>query len=66
MIQCHRVRAIGISIDAFFDGILSEPVKLAVVGCGCSVATILIAEISDQWNIHRYVNNARHQHLHHN
>ena len=35
----------------FFQGILSDPVKLAVVGCGCSVATTPVAEISYQWNI---------------
>ena len=46
-IQCHR----GVSLDTFFNGILSEPVKLAVVGCGCSVATVPVAEISYQWNI---------------
>ena len=39
------------SIDTFFDGVLSEPVKIAVVGCGCSVASQPIAEILDQWNI---------------
>ena len=33
--QCHRRRA----LDEFFSGIQSNPVKLAVVGCGCSVAT---------------------------
>ena len=46
-IQCHR----GRSLDAFFDGIQSDPVKLAVVGCGCSIATEPVAEISHQWNI---------------
>ena len=39
------------SIDTFFDSVLSEPVKIAVVGCGCSVASQPIAEILDQWNI---------------
>ena len=46
-LQCHR----GRSLDAFFDGIQSDPVKLAVVGCGCSIATEPVAEISHQWNI---------------
>ena len=46
-IQCHR----GQSLNAFFDGIQSGPVKLAVVGCGCSIATEPVAEISHQWNI---------------
>ena len=45
--QCHR----GVSLDTFFNGILTEPVKLAVAGCGCSVATEPVAEISYQWNI---------------
>jgi hypothetical protein len=45
--QCHR----GVSLDTFFNGVLSEPVKLAVAGCGCSVATEPVAEISYQWNI---------------
>ena len=45
--QCNR----GRSLDAFFDGIQSEPVKLAVVGCGCSPATEPVAEISYRWNI---------------
>lgn len=47
LMQCHR----GVSLDTFFNGILSEPVKLAVAGCGCSVATEPVAEISPQWNI---------------
>ena len=38
-------------MDTFFNGILSDPVKLAVVGCGCSVATEPVAEISYHWNI---------------
>ena len=46
-VQCHHVR----SLDEFFKGIQSGPVKLAVVGCGCSVATEPVAEISHQWNI---------------
>ena len=46
--QCHR----GRSLDTFFEGILSDPPKkLAVIGCGCSVATEPVAEISHQWNI---------------
>ena len=48
IIQCHR----GRSLDTYFQGIFMEtPVKLAVVGCGCSVATEPVAEISHQWNI---------------
>ena len=45
--QCHHVKA----LNEFFKGIHSEPVKMAVVGCGCSVATEPVAEISHQWNI---------------
>ena len=48
MAQCHRSQ----SLDAFFDGIfMDSPRKLAVIGCGCSVATEPVAEISHQWNI---------------
>ena len=37
-------------MDAYFDGIFGSK-KLAVIGCGCSVATEPVAEISHQWNI---------------
>ena len=48
MMQCKRERA----LDIYFDGIfVGRPKKLAVVGCGCSVATEPVAEISHQWNI---------------
>ncbi len=50
-LQCHR----GHSLNAFFDGIQSDPVKLAVVGCGCSIATEPVAEISHHWNISQVV-----------
>ena len=46
-VQCLRSE----SLDQFFNGIQSHPVKLAVVGCGCSVATEPVAEISHRWNI---------------
>ncbi|KAL5471262.1 hypothetical protein EMCRGX_G029358 [Ephydatia muelleri] len=40
------------SLDAFFQGIMqSALVKLAVIGCGCSVATEPVAAISHNWNI---------------
>ena len=45
--QCHHVKA----LDAFFEGIQSSPIKLAVIGSGCSVATEPVAEISHRWNI---------------
>ena len=38
-------------MDAFFNDVQSLPVKLAVIGCGCSVATEPVAEISHRWNI---------------
>lgn len=49
--QCLR----GKSLDAFFEGIQSNPVKLAVVGCGCSIATEPVAEISHHWNISQVI-----------
>ena len=41
------------SLDRFFDGIQSpsEPVKIGVLGCGCSVATEPVAAIIHHWNI---------------
>ena len=42
-------------MDAFFEGIQEAPVKLAVVGCGCSVATEPVAEISYRWNISQVI-----------
>eukprot|EP00731_Ephydatia_muelleri_P038651 Em0846g1a len=45
--QCQYVK----SLDAFFQEIQSPPVKLAIIGCGCSVATEPVAAISHHWNI---------------
>ena len=46
--QCSRTDA----LDVFFqDTQLTAIPKIAVVGCGCSVATIPVAEISHYWNI---------------
>ena len=45
--QCVRKT----SLDTFFDGILSDPVKIGVIGCGCLVATEPVAEIIHHWNI---------------
>ena len=45
--QCQHIRA----LDVFFDGIQIDPVEIAVVGCGCSVATGPVAEISHRWYI---------------
>ena len=47
-LQCHHT----VSVDTYLKGIFVDvPKKLAVVGCGCSVATEPVAEISHQWNI---------------
>ena len=48
LLQCTRTD----SLDVFFKDIqnINEP-KIAVVGCGCSVATEPVAEISHHWNI---------------
>ena len=51
IMQCLR----GQSLNAFFEGIQSNPVKLAVVGCGCSTATEPVAEISHHWNISQVI-----------
>ena len=45
--QCHG----HASLDAFFDGVMSGPTKIGVIGCGCSVATEPVAEIIHRWNI---------------
>ena len=52
LILCSAA-ACGKSLDAFFDDILLQPdsVKIALIGCGCSVATEPVAEISHKWNI---------------
>lgn len=45
--QCNRAMA----FDAFFNNISNGADKIAVIGCGCSLATEPIAEISSYWNI---------------
>ena len=47
--QCDRTQ----SLAEFFSDFLLEPdpVKIALIGCGCSVATEPVAEISHRWNI---------------
>ena len=46
--QCSRTD----SLDVFFqDTQLTVVPKIAVVGCGCGVATIPVAEVSHYWNI---------------
>jgi len=39
------------SINSFGHMISTGPPKLAVLGCGCSIATEAVAEISHIWNI---------------
>lgn len=39
------------ALDAFFNNISNGADKIAVIGCGCSLATEPIAEISSYWNI---------------
>ena len=46
-IQCDRT----VALNAFFDQIISDPVKIGVIGSGCSVATEPTAEISHYYNI---------------
>ena len=48
-LQCDRT----IALDALFKQLLSEDniSKLAVVGCGCSVATEPTAEVSHYYNV---------------
>ena len=50
--QCLHERA----RDVFFDGIQTGPVEIAVVGCGCSVATQSVAQISHRFNIPQVCN----------
>ena len=45
--QCDRTLA----LDAFLKNISTYGNKLAVFGCGCSIATEAVAEISHFWNI---------------
>ena len=46
--QCTRTD----SLDVFFEDTQLDAVpKIAVIGCGCSVATEPVAEISHHWNI---------------
>ena len=54
ILQCSHTD----SLAAFFKDISSEAVpKIAVIGCGCSVATEPVAEISHYWNIPQvYIN----------
>ena len=46
-LQCDHT----VALKSFFDMILNEPTKLAIVGGGCSVATEPVAEISHYYNI---------------
>ena len=46
-LQCNRT----VALDAFFEQIVQEPVKISWIGSGCSVATEPTAEISHYYNI---------------
>ena len=52
ILQCTRTD----SLEVFFKDIqnINEP-KIVVVGCGCSVATEPVAEISHHWNISQVI-----------
>lgn len=45
--QCDRT----LSLDAFLSNVSVGSEKIAVFGCGCSLATEAVAEISSFWNI---------------
>ena len=47
MLQCERTTA----LNALYAGLLEPPIKIAVVGAGCSVATEPTAEISHYYNL---------------
>ena len=48
MLQCTRVESLNVFLK---DVLYSTVPKIAVIGCGCSVATEPVAEISHHWNI---------------
>jgi len=45
--QCERQTA----LTSFLKNISIGNDKLAVIGCGCSIATVAVAEVSWLWNI---------------
>lgn len=45
--QCDRTLA----LDAFLKNVSVGGDKIAIFGCGCSIATEAVAEISSYWNI---------------
>ena len=45
--QCDRIG----SLNAFIADAFSGPDRIALIGCGCSVATEPVAEVSHFWNI---------------
>ena len=46
-IQCNGT----VALDALFNQLIPAPVKIAVIGSGCSVATEATADISHYYNI---------------
>ena len=52
LLQCSQTD----SLDVFFEDILStSKTQIALLGCGCSVATLPVAEISHYWNISQVI-----------
>ncbi len=47
LLQCDRTMA----LDSFFTQVGTDPVKVALLGSGCSVATEPTAEISYYFNL---------------
>ena len=47
-LQCNRRKA----LDAFFGEALdSDPINIALLGCGCSIATKAVAEVIHYWKL---------------
>ena len=47
MVQCMQKTV----LDVLFHGLFEPPIKIAVIGSGCSVATEPTAEISHYYNL---------------
>lgn len=46
-LQCDR----SVALDEFLKSVSVGSDKIALFGCGCSIATEAVAEISSFWNI---------------
>ena len=52
LLQCRSTDA----LDVFFEDVqVSDVTKIAVIGCGCSVATVPVAQVSHYWNISQVI-----------